>query len=141
MDIKLDIKMEQVARAIKSDMEPLGLGQLVFAWDNDKQYVVYGAHCGYDKHYDSETGALLSKRHKIEVYSWDYDGHVYSFDNAVCVEDADLPIVITKNGTGRLCGIIGNDCKVFDFKDHTIVTVPKDSIVMFDWQKLNGDKQ
>lgn len=141
MDIKLDIKMEQVARAIKSGMEPLGSGQLVFAWDNEKQYVVYGAYRGYDKRYDSETGALLFKRYKIEVYSWDDDGHTHVFDNAVCVDDDDLPIVITKNGTGRLLGIIGDDCKVFDFKDRTFITVPKDSIVMFDWQKLKGDEQ
>ena len=140
MDIKLGIKMEQVARAIKSDTEPLGLGQLVFAWDNDMQYVVYGAHCGYDKRYDSETGTLLSSRHKIKVYSWD-DKCPYVFDNAVCVCEDDLPIVITKNGTGRLCGITDGNCRVFDFKDRTFIRVPEDSIVMFDWQKLNEDKQ
>ena len=140
MDIKLDIKMEQVVRAIKSEIEPLGFGQLVFAWDNNNNYVVCGAHCGYDKHYDSETGALLSIRHKIKVYSWD-DKCMHIFDNAVCVCENDLPIVITKNGTGRLCGIIDDDCRVFDFKDRTMITVPKDSIAMFDWQKFNGDKQ
>lgn len=142
MDIKLDVKMEQVARAIAANMKPLGFGQLVFAWDNDKSYIVCGAHLGYDKHYDSETGELIYKRHKVEVYSWsDNDKCAHAFDNAVPVKEEDLPIVITEDGTGRLVNIDGHIYTILDFKTQSFIKVPKDNVIMFDWNKLKGDNK
>ena len=139
MPIKLEVDMEAFIETVQHNDEPLGFGDLVFAWDKDTTMFVVGVHCGYDNYYDPDTGERVKHRHKIFVLSWS-DQVATVFDNALSIPSySKLRQVITKFGTGRIDHFKDANnkvCVVLDNLDNVELDV--NEVKPFDWERIKG---
>lgn len=137
MPIKFEVDMEAFVETVQHNNEPLGFGDLVFAWDKDTTMFVVGVHCGYDNYYDPDTGDRVRHRHKVLVLSWT-DQVVTTFDDALSVPlHHRLRRVITEFGTGNIVCVTDSEKRVnvvLDNGDHVVLDI--DAIKLFDWEKV-----
>lgn len=140
MPIKLEVDTDTFAETVRNNVEPIGYGDLVFAWDADTTVLVAGVHCGYDDYYDCDTGVRVRHRHKVLVLSWT-DQSVMTFDKAMSIPQCSrLRRVITEFGAGYMKYISVSDKKVKVLLDSDVYVVELDidEVKLFDWERIKG---
>lgn len=134
MSIKLDVNINDF---IVSDVCPLGLGDLVFAWDEDKYSLVVGMHRGFSDKFDESTGERIKHSHLVEVLSWE-EPSVVEFMHARSYCMRNRPRVITPDGTGRFDGFDRDDCYIVHLDVGRSESYPEDKVKLFTWSLVDA---
>lgn len=135
MSIKLDVNINDF---IVSDECPLGLGDLVFAWDEDKYSLVVGVHLGFEDKYDESTGERIKHSHVVEVLSWT-EPSISEFKHARSYCQAVRPRVITPDGTGRFNGIDRDGLYIVRLDRDSTTAYHEDKVKLFAWSLVDAE--
>lgn len=134
MSIKLDVNINDF---ISSDGCPLGYGDLVFAWDEDKYSLVVGVHLGFEDKYDESTGNQIKHSHIVKVLSWE-EPSILKYKHAVSYADYKRPRVVTPDGTGRFDGIGRDGSYNVSLDRGGTAPYPEDEVKLFTWDLVNA---
>lgn len=134
MSIKLDVNINDF---IESDGDPHGLGDLVFAWDEDKYSLVVGVHLGFEDKYDESTGKRIKHSHLVKVLSWG-EPDTAEFKHARSYASYRRPRVITPDGTGRFEGIDHDGLYIVSLDCSGTIYYPEYKVKLFTWSLVNA---
>lgn len=137
MPIKIKLNAEHFTQAVRNNDAPLGIGDLVFAWDADCFTIVVGEHRGFANTFDSETGRRIKHKHRIFVLSRS-DPIEMEYDYCVRYPMDMRPVVLTPKGTGVIDHWCGDDFSNICVTDAsgTSTVFNESEVIPFDWESI-----